>query len=143
MINEEFIDILDFTGEKFPHDDDETLNSVLKDDEFQDLDTVSSVGEKEVVKNDQFVINLIKKDGEIDEIEIECKCGNKTTIKLNYEGSLVGNSDADSSIEPEAPADSLQNGEDQGFQEGIPAEVSNEIPKIDAVPKNQNLDSPE
>ena len=63
MAKEEFIDLLDFTDD-LPHEADETLDSVLKDDKMTDTEFVEQVCEKEELQNDEFTIKLHKVDAE-------------------------------------------------------------------------------
>jgi hypothetical protein len=144
MAKEEFIDLLDFTGEKPLHDEDESLSTVIRDEETSHLEEKELIGQKKVIQEDDFTISLYKKEHYIDMIEIECKCGKKTTINLEYEG---GEEAAESHLSGDIPGDSEESetggahadlredlGEEySGFQAGIPAESVNTEPKIDAV----------
>lgn len=160
MINEDFIDILEFSEEKQPHDDDETLNPVLKEDEFLELENVEQVGEKDVLENDSFIIKIYKIDDIPNEIEIECKCGKKTSIKLNYNAESTdaasevepsdesNKKDEDGNLSPEQNTvtenqtsevvtanenDKEVDQENAVFEEGIPAETIDVTPKHDAT----------
>ncbi len=143
MANEEFIDLLDFTSEKPLHDEDESLSTVIRDDETDHLEQKEQIGERKVIEEEEFTIKLYKKENYIDKIEIDCKCGKSTTINLEYEGGIgveshLAGEEADGVQDvveeyEESAASGEESEEFTEFQAGIPAESVNTEPKIDAV----------
>ncbi|KPK95524.1 hypothetical protein AMJ80_05035, partial [bacterium SM23_31] len=59
--------------------------TIIKNEETTFDDDTAVVGEKMVVESEAFVLKLYKKDGVIDSIDIECRCGRKAKIQLEYE----------------------------------------------------------
>ena len=88
MAKDDFVDIFDFGIDDKDDDEEGTLKSVIKNDELTVKDDIELVGQKQVIESESFILKLFKKDGVIDTIDIECKCGRTATIQLEYQKQL-------------------------------------------------------
>lgn len=94
MPREEFIDIINLEADSKNIDEDEgTLATVIKGDELTLKEERQSVGEKKIIESESFTLKLFEKDGSVDSIEIECRCGRSARIQLEYKQAAEDNED--------------------------------------------------
>ena len=118
-------------------DDDEegTLKSVIKNDELTVKENIELVGQKQVIESESFILKLFKKDGVIDNIEIECKCCRTATVQLEYQKQSDDDNDRDGiplqSIAPENIEETSYNSDEDYSSTGI--ESGNVIANPDSI----------
>lgn len=139
MAKDEFVDLFDFgKGKKGGSEEEGTLATIIKGEETTVDDDTAVVGEKTVVESEAFVLKLYKKDGVIDSIDIECRCGRKANIQLEYEKYSRYDDDeidiSDIEINADTPRQTVI---DESHDEEIKAEG------VDAVAEQDVKDVPE
>lgn len=110
MVRDDFVDLINAGGSSSESLEDEgTLATVIKDDDLTVGDDRAMVGEKKVIESESFVLKLYEKDGVVDSIDIECKCGKTARIQLEYKNpaeenieEVIGNTDEAEVAENEA-----------------------------------------
>jgi len=155
MPKDEFTDLLDFGEERDENGtgDEGTLATVIKNEQLTVDDEIALVTDKKVIESETFTLKLFQKDGIIDSIEIECKCGRTARIQLEYQRTSIDdeepaaldngdNAEENPDTAPESPANASQettqpedtgapehagNDEEQDFHEGIPTKEINDL----------------
>ncbi len=126
MAKDDFVDIFDFGTDDRDDDEEGTLKSVIKNDELTVKDDIELVGQKQVIESESFILKLFKKDGVIDNIEIECKCGRTATIQLEYQKQSDDDDDRDGmplqNIAPENIEETSYNSNEDYSSTGVESE---------------------
>ncbi len=84
MPKDDFIDLFDAGSEEEQIEDEGTLATVIKNDELAVEDRIELVTEHKVIESDSFKLKLFMKEGVVDSIGIECRCGRSANIQLDY-----------------------------------------------------------
>jgi len=103
MVRDDFVDLIneEGSGSELPEDEG-TLATVIKDDDLTIGDDFATVGEKKVIESESFVLKLFEKDGIVDSIEIECRCGRTARIQLEYKVPDIEGGEEVTKIVPDA-----------------------------------------
>jgi len=147
MAKNEFVDLFDFGKDKKDGSEEEgTLATIIKSEETTVDEDTAIVGEKMIVESEAFVLKLYKKDGVIDSIDIECRCGRKAKIQLEYEKySRYDDDEVDISDSEDKADTTQQKAIDESHEKEIDAEGVDAAAEQDAkaVPETPSEDEPD